>query len=43
MEGASSPVCSAVAWHEDEGSDAMVPGALYSEPGSGRMEGGGRR
>lgn len=42
-EGASSLVCSAVAWHGDEGSDVMVPGALYSEPGSGRMEGARRR
>lgn len=32
-----------MAWHKDEESDVMVPGALYSEPGSRRMEGGRRR
>lgn len=36
-------MCSAVAWHRDEESDAMVPGALYSEAGSKRMKGGKRR
>lgn len=30
-----------VSWHQDEKSDAMVPGALYSEPGSEKD--GGRR
>lgn len=33
----------AVAWHKDEGSDATLPGALYSEPGSEGIEGGKRR
>ena len=40
---ASSPVC-ALLWLGTamRESDVMVPAALYSEPGSGRMEGGRR-
>lgn len=36
-------MCSAESWHRDEESGVMVPGALCSEPGSKKMEGGGRK
>lgn len=32
-----------VAWHKDEESDVMVPGAFYSELESRRMLGGRRK